>query len=329
MLIPYQFDVPMERWPIANFAIIGITVLVSFAAWGEGMTDRTVEALVLNDWTITSLFGSALLHGDPIHLIGNMIFLWVFGNAVCAKLGNGWYILVYALLALAASMVHNLFDGAPAVGASGAINGVIGMALIWYPANSVSCFFWLLRFGTTFEIDCRFLVALWLMFDIWGAVAGGGNVAYWAHLGGIGAGAGLAAVLLQWRWIEMADTECSIFELFSSEKSEKEKQRRALRSGGIAGFANYGDLEPAQADAAEPAPATPPPAARPVSDLPSEEDAASLVAFADDAPAPAAAPEKVKVRCRCGAKFRVAAAYVGRKGRCPKCSGAVRIEPAS
>ena len=72
---------------------------------------------------------------DPLLYVGD---LWVFGNAICAKVGNIAYTIVYVALGLCSGVIHLLLDGDPAVGASGAINGVVAMFLVFYPLNTIS-----------------------------------------------------------------------------------------------------------------------------------------------------------------------------------------------
>ena len=214
MLIPYQVDVPMSRWPYMNFLLIGVVSLVSLAAL-MGVGEISGRQMVLTGWSPAGMFGHMLLHADMVHLIGNMLFLWVFGNAVCAKITNTVYLPFFVALGLVAAATHNLLDGAPAIGASGAINGVVGMYLILYPTNNVSCL-WIFGFhGNTFSVSGMWLILFWLLFDIFGAVVGAGGVAYWAHLGGFFMGAGVAALMLARGWITMTQYERSLFDVFA------------------------------------------------------------------------------------------------------------------
>jgi membrane associated rhomboid family serine protease len=217
MIIPYQVDVPMSRWPLANFAIIAATTLFFLLMLThDGKSEHWMAAMILDGWSPAGLFGHVFLHADPIHLLGNMLFLWVFGNAVCAKIGNAWFPLAYFVLALFAAAAHNVIDGSLAIGASGAINGVVGMFLVFYPLNSISCllligFFW--GGGWTFSLSSWWMILLWFIFDLWGASTGESSVAHWAHIGGFAAGVGIAIVLLLSGWVEMDERERSLIEV--------------------------------------------------------------------------------------------------------------------
>ncbi|MBI1368002.1 MAG: rhomboid family intramembrane serine protease [Planctomycetes bacterium] len=224
ILVPYQVDVPMARWPIANFGLIAVTILF-FVYELNGMSDAMFEAMVLEGWNPIGLIGHMLLHADIVHLVGNMIFLWVFGNAVCAKLGNGRYILTYLALGVFAGAIQNLCDGHPTIGASGAINGIVGLFLVFYPRNLVSCaWLFIIRVGV-FHCESILMILLWLAFDIWGVVSGGGAVAYFAHLGGFAGGFGLAVLLLRRGYVQMGSTEKSILEGWSVAEATPSRHR--------------------------------------------------------------------------------------------------------
>ena len=212
MLVPLQVDVPMYRWPVANFAVIGVTVTVSLAAMGGAIPAPVLESMILYGWRPTGFLGYMLLHGGLLHLGGNMLFLWVFGNAVCAKTGNLAYLVIYAGMGVAAAAAHLLLDGAPAIGASGAVNGVMGMFLMLYPLNNITCGYFFIVFVGTFCVSSAWMILLWLAFDLWGAFAGQDSVAYWAHIGGIAAGFALAGLMVNRGWIRMSQTECTMLD---------------------------------------------------------------------------------------------------------------------
>lgn len=213
MIIPYQAHVAMHRWPIANFVLIGVIVSFTIAVWLQLVPEHLADAMVLDGWSVTGMVGSLFMHLDVVHLIGNMVFLWVFGNAVCAKVGNLLYVPLFCLYGMAGGVAHLLLSGGPAVGASDGINGVVAMFLVWYPINKVSCCWWIYRRCGQFDIDSRWLILIYLAFDVWGVVRGGGGVGYAAHIGGFVAGFSLAFVLTYFSVFKMTRNEVSLLDL--------------------------------------------------------------------------------------------------------------------
>ena len=120
LLIPYEIETLQQVRPWANWLIVATCVIVSLAALLGGLPDVTIEALVLDGWSFPGLLGHVLLHGGLLHLIGNMIFLWVFGNAVCTNTNNWIYLMLFVACALLAAAVLVVADGSLAIGASGA-----------------------------------------------------------------------------------------------------------------------------------------------------------------------------------------------------------------
>lgn len=211
LLVPLEADVTIYRWPVINLILIGGITLFSIFAFGAP-EEAGLDGFVLQDFTVSNLLGHVLLHADLFHLAGNMIFLWCFGNAVCAKVGNLAYPLLFLTLILSASVIHLLFDGRPAIGASGAINGVVGLFLVYFPKNDIRCFWWFVwRFGT-FHVSSMWMILLWFAFDLWGAT-GEGRVAHFAHLGGFVAGVMIGFGTLLFNWVEMTDTEYSLLDM--------------------------------------------------------------------------------------------------------------------
>jgi membrane associated rhomboid family serine protease len=196
-IFPCGFDTLLDRRPWANWIVIAICIAMSLATW-SGLVPG--YDLALRGWAPTPLLGHSLIHGGFTHLAGNMIVLWVFGNAICSNFGNRFYALAYLACLVASAAVHLSMDGQPAIGASGAINGIVGIALAAYPRNQVNVFWWIFNQTGTFQIRAWTLVLIWLAFDLVGVAVGAGRVAYWAHLGGLGFGVilGLIALLLGW-----------------------------------------------------------------------------------------------------------------------------------
>src|SRR5262245_20903051 len=122
LLVPYHVDVPMRRVPWMNWVLIGLTVLLyPLCVSGDHFTELG-EELMLGGRSALGVVGHVLVHSSVLHLLGNMLFLWVFGNAVCAKVGNLAYPFVYFGLAVVVALIAHSLDPSPAVGASGAIN---------------------------------------------------------------------------------------------------------------------------------------------------------------------------------------------------------------
>jgi len=229
MLIPYEVETLLDNRPVANWALIAVTSVVSllgFAALESDSVSSWIDSLILNGWTPGGLAGHVLLHGDLGHLLGNMLYLWVFGNAICSNAGPRFFLLSYATCALAAAVVHLMLDGSPAIGASGAINGVVGMTLAAFPVNRMSVFwFFLVRWGT-FTVRVWHAVVFWFVFDLYGALTGGAGIAYWAHLGGLAAGVGIGLLSLDRGWIALSEWDNrSLLEILRSDSGEQRRDQ--------------------------------------------------------------------------------------------------------
>jgi membrane associated rhomboid family serine protease len=149
-----------------------------------------------------ALFSSMFLHAGLLHVAGNMLYLWIFGNNVEARLGPLWFLFWYLVAGVAAVALHaviNLRSPAPLVGASGAISGVLGFYVLWFPRNVVKVWVFLfpfyigvVRIGAVWMLGIYLLLDNLLPFLI--APAGGG-VAHGAHIGGFLAGMAAAWIM--------------------------------------------------------------------------------------------------------------------------------------
>ena len=156
-------------------------------------------------WYVT-LFTSMFMHGGWLHILGNMLFLWVFGNNIEDRLGRVLFGLFYVLAGLIAVYTQALIDPsstAPTIGASGAIAGVLGAYALLYPRARVLTLIFIVFFVTLVEIPALILLALWFLLQFipaLGQVAvqsgGGQGVAYFAHVGGFLFGCAVAGVIL-------------------------------------------------------------------------------------------------------------------------------------
>ena len=145
---------------------------------------------------LTSMF----LHGGWMHLIGNMWFLWIFGNNVEDAMGHVRFVIFYLVCGVAAALLQTAFTPSslvPMVGASGAIGGVMGAYVLLYPRVHVHLLVILGFYVTTFAVPAYFMLGYWFLLQfVSGAISVGaeGGVAFWAHVGGFAAGALLSFV---------------------------------------------------------------------------------------------------------------------------------------
>jgi membrane associated rhomboid family serine protease len=154
---------------------------------------------------LTSMF----MHGGWFHLLGNMWFLWIFGNNVEDSMGHGRFIAFYLLCGLAAAAAQTLADPAsiiPMVGASGAIGGVMGAYVLLYPRVHVHMLVVLGFYATTIAVPAVFMLGYWFLVQLvsgWTSIGvEGGGVAFWAHVGGFVAGAVLVLLFRNPRLLE-------------------------------------------------------------------------------------------------------------------------------
>ena len=143
---------------------------------------------------LVSLLTSMFLHGGWMHLIGNMLFLWVFGRNVEDLIGGPRFLAFYLLGGIAAGVVHvivNAYSRVPTIGASGAIAAVMGAYLVKFPRSRIVTLIFIFFFVTTAEIPAAFILLYWFAIQFvsgFGSLAStdytGGGVAYFAHIGG-------------------------------------------------------------------------------------------------------------------------------------------------
>jgi len=145
---------------------------------------------------LADLFYSLFLHGGFLHLFGNMLFLWIYGDNVEYRLGPLAYFLSYVATGVAATLFFSLFalgSAVPLVGASGAISGVLGFYFLWFPRNTVRMFVFLFPFFVNVvAVRARLVLGVYLLLDnvlpFLVSTGGGGGVAHGAHIGGFVAG---------------------------------------------------------------------------------------------------------------------------------------------
>ncbi len=230
MFIPLSTDLPLSRKPVVTRTIVGLTVAMHFFMAAQARTDPELAALILSWGQIQGgagfhwwgLFTAAFLHGDWLHLLGNMVFLWVFGPSVENRFGRVGYLGFYLAGAAVSGGAHALIEPMPAIGASGAIAAVTGAFIVLFPQTRIRCL-WL--FGLTIiHAPAWWVIGLGI---IWNVLAAGfgmdRGVANIAHLAGYAFGIGLTMALI---WTHVFPRQP--YDLFTAVRQAK--RRRELRS---------------------------------------------------------------------------------------------------
>ena len=199
MLFPYKDDNPRILVPYVTYAIISINVLIFVFQLNMGMVSSAAErefiyrfGFIPANFSIITVFTSMFLHGGISHIMGNMWFLWVFGDNVEGVLGHVKFAVFYIICGLAATMSQLFVDPSstiPMVGASGAIAGVLGMYMIRFPHARVHVFAFIIIFFTTFRVPAMFVLGFWFFNQLTNGLGSlgfdtTGGVAWFAHIGG-------------------------------------------------------------------------------------------------------------------------------------------------
>jgi membrane associated rhomboid family serine protease len=208
-MIPLRDSQPSFSKPVVTISLIAINTAVFFFQFS---LDRfslnhfiVTYGIVPGDLSVATLVTSMFLHGGWLHLIGNMWFLWIYGDNVEDLLGHGKFLLFYLLCGVAAGVAHvalNLESRVPTVGASGAIAGVMGAYLVKFPRSRIVTLVPIFFFLTTIEIPASLILVYWFVvqfFSGFGSIGysnmSEGGVAWFAHVGGFLAGALLVMLL--------------------------------------------------------------------------------------------------------------------------------------
>lgn len=191
-----------------NLILIGICILVFAGQATGGMHPQASHLMLLFRWNPAGLIGHTFMHGDIFHLVFNMIFLWLFGNAVCSRVGNLAFLPIFLAAGVAGGIAHLITSRHPLVGASGAISGIIAFAMVLSPTSRVSCLFLGGLFGGIFTVNGFWLTLFWFARDVLSAFfVHGSIVAYWAHVGGFLAGGLMALGFLRLNLIGVTEDD--------------------------------------------------------------------------------------------------------------------------
>jgi membrane associated rhomboid family serine protease len=217
-MIPLRVDIVRTRIAIFNILLILLNVLAFF--YELSLSPRAGQSLVYTFGLVPSharllfakhginlgqailpLLTSMFLHAGWMHLLGNMLFLWVFGGSVEEAVGHFQYLIFYFMGGLGAAIVHTIFNwgsSIPTVGASGAISGVMGAFIVLFPRARVTTLIPALFFFFTIRIPAVLMLGYWFLIQFFSGVASlgvanQGGIAWWAHIGGFLLGALLVA----------------------------------------------------------------------------------------------------------------------------------------
>ncbi|MCQ0968859.1 rhomboid family intramembrane serine protease (plasmid) [Paracoccus sp. TK19116] len=207
-MFPIRDHNPSKRTPFVTYTLIALNLImfVLTMPWGGNMGGLWqnfalyAAAITQGEW-LWGLVTHMFLHAGLLHLGGNMLFLWIFGDNLEDQMGHlgflGFY-LASGLVAAAAQILAAPYSVVPMVGASGAIAGVMGGYLLLFPRAKVDVVVIIVIIFKVFTLPAWVMLGLWFGFQLFGGftVAGdGGGVAYWAHAGGFVAGVVLALPL--------------------------------------------------------------------------------------------------------------------------------------
>jgi membrane associated rhomboid family serine protease len=223
-VIPLRDANPTRRTPVVTIALIvacfaafayelglqadgGMAALEGFVrTWG------VVPTALIDAWASGDLLGqpvlglitSQFLHGGWLHLLGNMLYLWIFGNNIEDRLGRLWFLLFYLAGGVAAALAQVAIDPAsdvPMIGASGAIAATLGAYLVLYPRARITSLVFLGFFYQLIDVPAIVVLAFWFVLQLidglasLGVASSGGGVAFFAHIGGFVFGAALALLI--------------------------------------------------------------------------------------------------------------------------------------
>ena len=199
MFFRYKDDNPRILIPYVTYGLIGLNLFIFLFQFSMGINDPETEAifiytygLIPAEFSILNIFTSMFLHGSISHIIGNMWFLWIFGDNVESVLGHFKYALFYILCGIIAAVTQSLIDPSseiPMVGASGAIAGVLGLYMMRFPHARVHVFAFIIIFFTTFRVPAIIVLGFWFFNQLTNGMGTlgldtTGGVAWFAHIGG-------------------------------------------------------------------------------------------------------------------------------------------------
>jgi membrane associated rhomboid family serine protease len=203
-MFPIRDHNPSGRVPFVTYALIAANVLI-FLGYFTLFQDNAAISRFFEQWAMIPAFvtsgqnyetiiTSMFLHGGWMHLLGNMLFLWIYGDNMEDEMGHVPFLLFYLLAGVAAGLIHIVSapgSPVPTVGASGAIAGVMGGYLLLFPKARVDILIFIIVYVRIFPIPAWIVLMIWFAMQFIGGIGADpdtGGVAYWAHIGGFVAG---------------------------------------------------------------------------------------------------------------------------------------------
>lgn len=230
-MIPFRDNIPSRTFPLVTWSIIVLNVLVFVYEWTlpaskleafialNGLVPAKLDAVGRAPVATVaglgrSMIWSMFLHGGWFHLIGNMWYLWIFGDNVEDRMGHVRFLFFYVACGVVASLAHLLFNlgsPVPSIGASGAVAGVLGAYLVSYPFARIVTIIPLFLIWPIVELPALLVLGFWFFVQLLSGVGSLGaspdavGIAWWAHIGGFAAGLVLIAAFARpakrrYRW---------------------------------------------------------------------------------------------------------------------------------
>lgn len=207
-MLPLRDFIPTRRFPVLTVGIIIVNIIVfayELLAEASGTLERTFYTMGVVPFNVTHNFGPAValsfltamfLHGGPMHIASNMLYLWIFGNNVEDNMGRGRFLIFYLITGIIASCAQvfaNPNSRLPTIGASGAIAGVLGAYMVLFPHARIQTLLFLGYFARLTQLPALLVLGFWFVLQLFNGlmalgVAQVGGVAWFAHIGGFVAG---------------------------------------------------------------------------------------------------------------------------------------------
>ncbi len=210
-MLPIRDHNPSGRTPYVTYALIAINVII-FASFNIPLGESRALNMFYAEWgmipafisdgeRLFTLVTSQFLHGGFMHIAGNMLFLWIFGDNMEDEMGHIGFLIFYLICGVFAALAQWIVEPASnvvTIGASGAIAGVMGGYLLLFPKAKVDILLILIIFFRIFPVPAWLMLGLWFLLQVGNGVASDpdlGGVAYWAHAGGFVVGIALSIPL--------------------------------------------------------------------------------------------------------------------------------------